>query len=70
MAWVRKVGRHVTVLKRISATVVKPRPGIITALGAGELVNVRVGHHSETYTNLDRRIDPDEDLAASKYISY
>lgn len=70
MAWIRKVNRRVTVLKRISATVVKPRSGIITALGAGELVNVRVGHHGETYTNLDRRTDPDENLLTSKYISY
>lgn len=70
MAWIRKVGRHVTVLNLISPTVVKSRPGIITALGAGDLVNVRVGHHGETYTNLDRRTDPDEDLLVDKYISY
>lgn len=70
MAWVRKVGRHVTVLQLVSATIVKPRPGVITALGAGELIDVRVGHHGETYTDLDRRTDPDEDLEASKYISY
>ena len=70
VGWVRKVNRHVTVLKVISATVVKLRPGIITALGAGDLINVRVGHHSETYTNLDRRTDPDENLLTSKYISY
>jgi hypothetical protein len=70
MAWVKKVNRHVTVLKRVSATVVKPRPGIITALGASELLDVRVGHSGETYTNLDRRTDPDEDLSTSKYISY
>lgn len=70
VGWVKKVNRHVTVLKRISSTVVKPIPGIITALGAGELVNVRIGHSGQTFTNLDRRVDPDENLATSKYISY
>lgn len=70
MAWVKKVNRHVTVMKVVSASVVKPRSGIITALGAAELLNVRVGHSGEAYTNIDRRTDPDENLVASKYISY
>lgn len=80
MAWVAKVNRHVTVLVLISADVVKPVPGVITALGAGSLVTVRVGRYDTdsgtpgsqyiTYTDIDRRTDPDENLVATKYISY
>jgi hypothetical protein len=68
MAWLRKINRHVQVLQRVSATVIKVRPGTITALGAGELINVRVGHAGETYTNIDRRTDPDENQSVTKYI--
>jgi hypothetical protein len=68
MAWVRKINRHVQVLHRISASVIKVRPGTITALGAGELVTVRVAHSGQTFANIDRRTDPDENLAATKYI--
>lgn len=30
----------------------KQRPAIITALGAGDLVDLRVGHHGETYASV------------------
>ena len=85
MAWVRKVNRHVQVLvpKTVGGTTayVKIVPGVITALGAGELVTVRVGRYDTdsgtigsqyiTYTDIDRRTDPNEDLPATvKYISY
>ncbi len=29
------------------------RPAVITALGAGDLVDLRVGQHAETYTDID-----------------
>ena len=70
MAWIRKVNRHVQVLHRLSATMIKVRPGTITALGAGELVTVRIGHSGETFANIDRRTDPDENQAVTKYIPY
>lgn len=85
MAWVRKVNRHVQVLvpKTVgdNAEYVKILPGVITALGAGELITVRVGRYDTdsgtpgsqyiTYTDIDRRTDPNEDLPATvKYISY
>jgi hypothetical protein len=85
MAWVRKVNRHVQVLvpKTVGGNTayVKIVPGVITALGAGELVTVRVGRYDTdsgtigsqyiTYTDIDRRTDPNEDLPATvKYISY
>ena len=36
------------------------RPAVITALGAGDLVDLRVGHHAETYTDIDLLADPDD----------
>lgn len=38
----------------------KLRPAIITALGAGDLVDLRVGHHSETYTNAALMVNTDD----------
>lgn len=85
MAWVRKVNRHVVVLvpKTVAGNTkyVKRRPGVITALGAGNLITVRVGRFDtdnvtpgkqyETYTNIDRRTDPNEDLpVVIKYVTY
>lgn len=85
MAWVRKVNRHVQVLvpKTVGGNTayVKILPGVITALGAGELITVRVGRYDTdnatpgkqyiTYTNIDRRTDPNENLPVTvKYISY
>ncbi len=36
------------------------RPAVITALGAGDLVDLRVGHHSETFDDVDLLADPDD----------
>jgi len=73
VGWQRKVNRHVTYLQAKTvggnAAYVKRRPGTITALGAGALVDIRVGHHGETYTNVDRRTDPDAN-ATGVYVSY
>lgn len=44
----RKVNRTCTYV-RADGTL---RPAIITALGAGTAVDVRVGHHGEVYTNV------------------
>ena len=46
---VRKVNRTVTYIDSAGSI----RPAIITGLGAGNLVNLRVGHHGETYSNVD-----------------
>ena len=48
--WKRKVNRHVSY--RTAGG--RRRPGIITSVGAGSAVNLRVGHHAvpETYTNI------------------
>lgn len=83
MAWVAKVNRHVTILKRISASLVKPVPGVITGFAADTNPIIRVGRHDtsgspgiqyETYGNSTngvlRRTDPDENLLVTKYISY
>jgi hypothetical protein len=73
MAWVRKVNRHVVVnvVKTVGGNTayVKRRPAIITALGAGNLITCKVTG-AETYTNVDLRTDPNENLVASKYVSY
>jgi hypothetical protein len=70
--WVAKVGRHVQVIvpKTVggNAQYQKIRPAIITALGAGTLINCRVLHTGETYTNIDMRQDPSEKLTVVKYI--
>jgi hypothetical protein len=73
MAWVRKVNRHCAYLQlktvNGNAAYVKRRPAVITALGAGELVTIRVRHHGETYANVDRKLDPNADTT-SVYVSY
>lgn len=48
-----KVNRTVTYVNADG----KLRPGIVTALGAGNQVNVRVGHHSETYADADLMVN-------------
>jgi len=72
MAWLHKVNRHVQVFvtKTVGGNVKyqKVMPGTITALGASELVTVRIGHGGQTYSNIDRRTDVNEDLVAVKYI--
>lgn len=74
--WLPKIGRHVLVFvpKTVggNAAYQKVRTARITALGAGNLITCRVGRFSspstEIYTNIDRRDDPNENLAAVKYI--
>lgn len=46
----KKVNRHISLLKNGT----KWRPGTITALNADGSMNVRVGRHGETYTNVIR----------------
>ena len=36
------------------------RPGVITALGAGDLVDLRVGHHGETYSAVPLMVNSDD----------
>lgn len=83
MAWVPKVGRHVTVLK-VGGGTVKAKPGVITGFAADSAPIIRVGRHDtntglvgiqlETYGNgtngVPRRTDPDENITVTKYISY
>jgi hypothetical protein len=72
MAWLRKINRHVQIFVQKTvggnAQYVKVRPGVVTALGTGNLITARVRHIGETYTNIDERQDPDENLVATKYI--
>jgi len=73
MAWVRKVNRHCAYIQQETVdgntTYVKRRPAIITALGAGELVNIRIGHSGETFTNVDRKFNP-LDNTVGVYVSF
>ena len=85
MSWSAKVNRHVTLLK-VGGGTVKAKPGVITGFADAPDGNpiIRVGRHDtnpglanvqlETYgdstTGVPRRTDPDENLAATKYISY
>lgn len=82
MAWVAKVGRHVTLVK-VSGGTVKLKPGVITAIASDSNPVIRVGRHDtsgtagvqyETYgnstTGVSRRTDVDENLVSTKYISY
>lgn len=73
MTWVKKVNRHCAYLQQKTvngnAAYVKRRPAIITALGAGELVTIRVRHSGETYANVDRKTDPDANTVGV-YVSY
>lgn len=84
MAWVAKVGRHVTLIK-VSGGTVKLKPGVIIGFADAPNGNpiIRVGRHDtsgsagiqyETYgnstTGVPRRTDVDENLVSTKYISY
>jgi len=73
VGWQRKVNRHCAYLQQKTvggnANYVKRRPAVITALGAGNLVNLRVRHIGETYSNVDRKLDPDANTV-SVYVSY
>lgn len=73
MAWVAKVNRHVTVVKVAGGTT-KLKPGVITAIATDGNPVIRVGRKGETYGNgsvgVPRRVDVNENLSATKYISY
>lgn len=73
VGWQRKVNRHCTYLQQKTVggntNYVKRRPGVVTGLGGGQLVNIRVGHSGETYAGVDRRTDPDAN-AAGVYVTY
>lgn len=84
MSWVPRVNGHVTVLKRISASEIRRKSGVITGFATDSNPIIRVGRHDtnsgvggvqyETYgdatTGVARRTDPDENIATTKYISY
>jgi len=74
MGRVVRINDHVTVFvqKTVAGNTqyVKARPGTVTARGAGNLADVRIGHLGETYAGIDERQDPNENLAATKYIPY
>ena len=36
------------------------KPAIVTALGAGDQVDVRIGHHGETYADADLMVNSDD----------
>lgn len=73
MAWVKKVNRHCAYLQQKTvggnAQYVKRRPAVITALGIGNLVNLRVRRSGETYANVDQKLIPDADTVGV-YVSY
>lgn len=73
MAWVKKVNRHCTYLQQKTVggntQYVKRRPAVITALGIGNLVNLRVRRSGETYANVDQKLIPDADTVGV-YVSY
>lgn len=52
----RKVGRLVHYVTSGG----KVRPAVITSLGAGNLVDLRVGRHGETYSGIDLMVNSDD----------
>jgi hypothetical protein len=74
MPYIPRVNRHVSYLQQKTvngnATYVKRRPATITATpGPGFIVDLRVGHHSETYAGVDKRAHPDDNDVA-EYVPY
>ena len=83
MTWVATVNRHVTLLKVAGGTT-KLKPGVITSIAIDGNPVIRVGRHDtdsgtagkqyETYGNatngVPRRVDVNENLTVTKYISY
>lgn len=71
--WRAKVNRHCVYLQQKTVggntTYVKRRSATITSVGADDVVNIRIGHSGETYTNVGRKRDPD-DNSVNVYISY
>jgi hypothetical protein len=81
MAWLPKINRHVQLLRRDSATVIRVKPGVIIGFAADTNPIIRVGRHDtipggaiqyETYgdaTNgIPLRTNPDENQTVTKYI--
>lgn len=73
IGWTPKVGRHCTYLQQVTVdgdtNYVKRRPAIITGLGLGDLVDIRIGHTGEVYTGVDRKRDPTSN-EVNVYVSY
>lgn len=71
MGWQAKVGRHVAYLQRKTfggnTEYIKRRPSIITAVNVDDTLNIRVGHHGETYTNVPLRSGS---ALFSSYVTY
>jgi hypothetical protein len=67
MGWLPNVNRHIQVIDGD-----KIQPAVITAVAdennPNSTVDARVGHLGATYTGIARRTDPNENLAAVKYI--
>jgi hypothetical protein len=58
--FVPRVDRHVAYLLEVSPGFVKRRPATITSVVAGTIVDLRVGHHGETYAGVDIRVNHDD----------
>jgi hypothetical protein len=57
MAWLPAPLAHIQIFY-VSGSKIKVRPGIITSIVSGNTVNARVGHTSQTFSSLIRRLDP------------
>jgi len=73
MAWRSKINRHVQVLVRVSASVIRVRPGTITGFATDTNPIIRDKRGSATtYGNgavgVPQRQDPDENQTITKYI--
>jgi hypothetical protein len=70
MSWEPRVGGHVAYIRDIVEATetfpvyvtdyVKRRPAIITAVNVGDTVDLRVGHHGETYAAVPRRTSDEQ----------
>jgi hypothetical protein len=71
MAWKPKINRHVTYMQRKTiggnTNYVKPRAAVITGIVSGTTVNVRVGHHSETYASVTQMRNQPGDVRNGTY---
>jgi len=57
MAWTAQTLGHIQIFY-VSGSKILVRPGIITGIVAGQTVNAKVGHTSQTFAALPRRITP------------
>jgi hypothetical protein len=57
MAWLPQALNHIQIFY-VSGSKIKVRPGIITANVGGNTVNAKVGHTSQTFASLPRRVTP------------